>query len=478
METQSAPAVAREGWRCEECGETGHLVENCPDSEANGSNPRDPFGGRDQCNQCSSFSHLSAKCPHSKENGSNQSGREGKFQCGLCGSYNHLTQRCQRIHSKKLGKNRTGIGGKKQSCDICNSFHHQREDHNKVPDCCHHCGSFDHATDRCPEITIRTVKFVSEDTEHFPWKKPTSAAVSSEEEKVNQKEAEEKMLARLKCKAEGRGSLNIRSNSDGASTSTEPVKPAAEEEPHNVFDIFEDVDLRTDPERQPVISKKMHEEITVALKGDGLVVKSFKINIKTSDLFNLTGENWLNDNVIEFYMKMIAERSMSDAYRRENFPKVYAMSTYFFQSLIQRGPNALERWTKNEDVFDYDLILVPIHQEEHWCLGVVDFRSPGVFYYDSMDGHNMPALSSILEYLKVEHLKKRKTELDVRQYVKEIVEDCPKQENGADCGIFACKAAEFLSRDATLRFSQQDMPFYRKLMVYEITKKRLLIDQP
>ena len=75
-------------------------------------------------------------------------------------------------------------------------------------------------------------------------------------------------------------------------------------------------------------------------------------------------------------------------------------------------------------------------------------------------------------------MKKRKTELDVRQYVKEIVEDCPKQENGADCGIFACKAAEFLSRDETLKFSQQDMQFYRKLMVYEITKKRLLIDQP
>ena len=42
----------------------------------------------------------------------------------------------------------------------------------------------------------------------------------------------------------------------------------------------------------------------------------------------------VSEKKVEFYMKMIAERSMSDAYRRENFPKVYAMSTYFFQSLI------------------------------------------------------------------------------------------------------------------------------------------------
>ena len=175
---------------------------------------------------------------------------------------------------------------------------------------------------------------------------------------------------------------------------------------------------------------------------------------------------------------MIEDRSGRKNYREAGMPKVYAMSTYFFLSLMLNGPKGMERWTKNVDVFDYDLILVPIHQEVHWCLAVVDFRSPGVFYYDSMDGHNMPALSLILEYLKVEHLKKRKTELDARQYVREIVEDSPKQENEDDCGIFACKAAEFLSRDVTLQFSQQDMPYYRKLMVYEITKKCLLSERP
>ena len=469
------PATPREGWRCEECGQTDHRLEQCPDSEANGTNPSDPFGGRDQCNQCSSFSHLSASCPHSKENGSNSVGRSGKFQCGWCGSFDHLTHLCQRIHSKKLGKNRTGIGGRKLSCSLCNSFHHLTEDHNKVSESCHHCGSFDHLTARCPEITTRTVKFI-----------PDNTGDHTEEEKVVQKEAEAKMLARLKCKAEGRGSLINRSkftegkvSSDAASSSQEPpVNPAPEEEPAPIFDIFVDVDLRTDPARQPEIKTKMHEEIAAALHTDGLVVKAFKINIENTDLQGLNGDNWLNDNIIEFYMKLIADRSMSEAYRRETFPTVYAMSTYFFQNLMFRGPSALERWTKSVDIFEYDLILVPIHQEEHWCLAVVDFRSPGVFYYDSMGGHNMPALSLILDYLKVEHKKKRNADLDIKTYVKEIVEDYPKQENGADCGIFACKAAEFLSRDAALRFSQEDMPFYRKLMVYEITKKRLLIDQP
>lgn len=349
---------------------------------------------------------------------------------------------------------------------------------------CDFCGSFDHLSEEdCYRQNHMIRDFLRSKIGYE--KKTTRKAVSaevSEEDKVSQIEAEAKILARLKCKAEGKGSLINRANfteakvsSDAASASQEP---AADEEPVKIFDIFEDVDLRTDQARQPEIKTKMHDEIVAALEVDGLVVKSFKINIVTNDLFGLTGENWLNDNVIEFYMKLIADRSMTEAYRREKFPKVYAMSTYFFQNLMFRGPSALERWTKTVDIFDFDLILIPVHQEEHWCLAVVDFRSPGVFYYDSMGGHNMPALSLILEYLKAEYKKKRNADLDIKKYVKEIVEDCPKQENGADCGIFACKAAEFLSRDATLRFSQEDMPFYRKLMVYEITKKRLLMDQP
>ena len=72
-------------------------------------------------------------------------------------------------------------------------------------------------------------------------------------------------------------------------------------------DIFENVDLRTKPARQPEIKTEMHDEIVEALQGDGIVVKSYKINIETSDLFCLTGENWLNDKIIEFYMKMIAD---------------------------------------------------------------------------------------------------------------------------------------------------------------------------
>merc|ERR1712059_59836 len=111
-----------------------------------------------------------------------------------------------------------------------------------------------------------------------------------------------------------------------------------------------------------------------------------------------------------------------------------------FLNLIMRGYGpSLERWTKDGDIFRFDLVLVPIHLEMHWCIAVIDFRSSGVFYYDPLGGHNMPALSALLNYLKLEHLNKYGTDLDIRHFAKEIVTDCPKQLNQSDCGVFICK---------------------------------------
>jgi len=40
------------------------------------------------------------------------------------------------------------------------------------------------------------------------------------------------------------------------------------------------------------------------------------------------------------------------------------------------------------------------------------------------------------------------------------VQDIPQQMNGSDCGMFACKFAEYVTRDARITFSQvSDVPF-------------------
>lgn len=115
----------------------------------------------------------------------------------------------------------------------------------------------------------------------------------------------------------------------------------------------------------------------------------------------------------------------------------------------------------------------PIHLGNHWCLVCVNFIEKTVKYYDSLGGGNSRCLNIIFDYLKQEHENKKNEQLDCSGWKIMNAEDCPKQENGYDCGVFTCVNAEYLSRDAKLDFVQDDMPKLRKRICYEILNNRL-----
>ena len=46
--------------------------------------------------------------------------------------------------------------------------------------------------------------------------------------------------------------------------------------------------------------------------------------------------------------------------------------------------------------------------------------------------------------------------------------------NGSDCGMFTLKYSEYLSRNAGITFTQEDMPYFRRRMVYEIVKNNVI----
>lgn len=52
--------------------------------------------------------------------------------------------------------------------------------------------------------------------------------------------------------------------------------------------------------------------------------------------------------------------------------------------------------------------------------------------------------------------------------------DIPTQQNGSDCGMFACKFAEYASREAEIDFSQKHMPYFRQRMVVEVCTQELM----
>ncbi|NXL84500.1 SENP1 protease, partial [Alectura lathami] len=236
----------------------------------------------------------------------------------------------------------------------------------------------------------------------------------------------------------------------------------------------EDAKSADGEEEFPEITEEMEKEIKNVFRGgnqDEVLSEAFRLTITRKDIQTLSNLNWLNDEIINFYMNLLMERS-----KEKGLPTVHAFNTFFFTKLKTAGYQAVKRWTKKVDVFSVDLLLVPIHLGVHWCLAVVDFRKKTITYYDSMGGINSEACRILLQYLKQESLDKKRKEFDTNGWLllSKKSQEIPQQMNGSDCGMFACKYADCITKDKPINFTQQHMPYFRKRMAWEILHRKLL----
>lgn len=220
------------------------------------------------------------------------------------------------------------------------------------------------------------------------------------------------------------------------------------------------------------MSEDMRDQASeyLEIKGDDLVDK-FNIKISDRDLHTLTSGQWLNDEVINFYAALINDRAKSGP----KYPKVYMHNTHFYSTLSSSGYDKVRRWTKRAkvDVFSLDYMIVPIHLGMHWTCAVVDFTDQKIDYYDSLLGSH-DCFSILREYLQKESLDKKGVEFDLSKWQDRRLEDIPRQENGYDCGVFACQIAEHVSRKGELSYTQANMPELRLQMIWEIVNEELI----
>ena len=235
----------------------------------------------------------------------------------------------------------------------------------------------------------------------------------------------------------------------------------------SILPLIEDEEIEL-----PALTDDQIRIMKKAFSGDPneVLTKKFNLNVNRRDIQTLAGLNWLNDNVINFYMNLIIERGTDS-----KWPRAYAMNTFFYQKLSTSGPESLKRWTRKVDLFSYEFICVPIHLGMHWCMAIINLKEQTIKYYDSMGKSNNQCLNALRGYLEFEHMDKKKEAFSTRDFVLENVQDIPQQMNGSDCGMFSCTFAEFATRKAKFTFQQEDMPYLRKKMVVEILTGQLLI---
>ncbi|CAK6951470.1 sentrin-specific protease 1 [Scomber scombrus] len=224
----------------------------------------------------------------------------------------------------------------------------------------------------------------------------------------------------------------------------------------------------------PELTEEMEAEINRVLKGGSpheVLSEGFGLSLRRKDLQTLGSLNWLNDEVINFYMNLLVERS-----KDPNMPSANTFNTFFYPKLRSSGYSAVRRWTKKMDIFSKDILLVPVHLGVHWCLSVVDFRKKAIMYFDSMGGNNDEACTILFDYLQQESKDKKGKELDTSGWTLHSKKrnEIPQQMNGSDCGMFTCKYADYITKDKSITFTQKHMPYFRRRMVWEILNHKLL----
>ncbi|XP_027440080.1 sentrin-specific protease 2 isoform X3 [Zalophus californianus] len=222
------------------------------------------------------------------------------------------------------------------------------------------------------------------------------------------------------------------------------------------------------------LTEDMEREISNALghgPQDEVLSSAFKLRITRGDIQTLKNYHWLNDEVINFYMNLLVERN-----KKQGYPALHAFSTFFYPKLKSGGYQAVKRWTKGVNLFEQELILVPIHRKVHWSLVVIDLRKRCLKYLDSMGQKGHRICEILLQYLQDESKTKRNIDLNLLEWTHYSMKphEIPQQLNGSDCGMFTCKYADYISRDKPITFTQHQMPLFRKKMVWEILHQQLL----
>ncbi|PHJ16155.1 ulp1 protease c-terminal catalytic domain-containing protein, partial [Cystoisospora suis] len=252
------------------------------------------------------------------------------------------------------------------------------------------------------------------------------------------------------------------------STSTTTITTQEEEE---------DRDEAAEEEEDLVAARSIFENAT---RNTPLIDK-FNIALTTNELDCLVGSNWLNDEVINFYMQMIQERNVKQRAQGQDIWKIFVFNTFFYAKLtgghapdVNYDYQAVRRWTKRQkvDLFERDLILVPLHVNElHWTLGVVDMRKGKrkIYFFDSLKGCNKTWFTTMRRYLQDEYLDKHGEKLEEIDdwYIPPDFrsEDyTPQQENGYDCGVFICQMAECIADGREFDFNQTHIPHMRVKM--------------
>jgi sentrin-specific protease 1 len=191
-----------------------------------------------------------------------------------------------------------------------------------------------------------------------------------------------------------------------------------------------------------------------------------------------TADSWLDDDIVNYWFGLIEGRSQRKMVTN-SVPVAEKLKVRVVDSQIwaKVSGGQFKFLCKIPDILDQDKVIIPVHHPGHWTILVVNFSKKRFEYYDTLGASTAEAAKAIATvkecFLRYAVSIQKETSLSsFAQYIPTI-QQIPQQENGDDCGVFACTLADYLAQDVEFNFTQADIPRFRLKMVRDIRQRRL-----
>nr|POE49796.1 putative ubiquitin-like-specific protease 2b [Quercus suber] len=193
------------------------------------------------------------------------------------------------------------------------------------------------------------------------------------------------------------------------------------------------------------------------------------VSISKRDVDLLQPDTYVNDTIIDFYIKYLKNQIQPEERNRFHF-----FNSFFFRKLadMDKDPNSasdgraaflrVRKWTRKVDIFEKDFIFIPINFNLHWSLIVICHpgevarlkdedldkspKVPCILHMDSIKGNHTGIKTLIQSYLWEEWKERQKEApedlsskfLNLRFVSLEL----PQQENSFDCEVSSAACSD------------------------------------